>query len=102
MTFAQYEIVIVNLDPTVGNKIKKTRPCVIVSPNEMNRHLTAIVVCPVTTQSKNYPTRVSFYLDGHTNWIVTDQIRAIDKSLITKTLGNLDNGDIKQLNPNFS
>lgn len=66
MTFAQYEIVIVNLDPTVGNKIKKTRTCVIVSPNEMNRHLTTIVVCPVTTQSKNYPTRVSFYLDTAT------------------------------------
>jgi len=89
-TFLQYEIVVVNLDPTVGSEIKKKRPCVIVSPNEMNKHLATIVVCPITSQSKNYPTRVRFDLEGQENWIVIDQIRTIDKSRVTKTIGHLE------------
>lgn len=96
-TFLQYEIVVVNLDPTVGSEIKKKRPCVIVSPNEMNRHLATIVVCPITSQSKNYPTRISFDLEGQTNWIVIDQIRTIDKSRITKTIGSLDDDTLEQV-----
>ena len=92
--FSQYEIVVVNLDPTLGSEMKKKRPCVIVSPDEMNKHLVTIVVCPITSQSKNYPTRVSFNLEGQDNWIVVDQIRTIDKSRITKTIGNLDNDTI--------
>ncbi|MFQ3576236.1 MAG: type II toxin-antitoxin system PemK/MazF family toxin, partial [Cytophagales bacterium] len=58
-TFLQYEIVVVNLEPTIGSEIKKKRPCLIVSPNEMNKHLATVVVCPITSQSKKYPTRVS-------------------------------------------
>ena len=96
-TFLQYEIVVVNLDPTVGSEIKKKRPCVIVSPNEMNKHLATIVVCPITSQSKNYPTRVSFDLEGQTNWIVIDQIRTIDKIRITKTIGHLEDETIEQV-----
>ncbi|HAI74918.1 MAG TPA: growth inhibitor PemK, partial [Microscillaceae bacterium] len=88
--YLQYEIVVVNLDPTVGSEIKKKRPCLIVSPDEMNKHLSTVVVCPITSQSKNYPTRVSFDLEGETNWIVIDQIRTKDKSRVTKTLGQLD------------
>jgi mRNA interferase MazF len=93
----QYEIIVVNLDPTVGSEIKKKRPCVIVSPNEMNKHLATIVVCPITSQSKNYPTRVRFDLAGQTNWIVIDQIRTIDKSRITKSIGHLDDDTIEQV-----
>ena len=96
-TFLQYDIVIANLDPTIGSEIKKKRPCVIVSPNEMNKHLDTIVVCPVTSQSRNYPTRARFDLDGQENWIVIDQIRTIDKSRITKTIGFLAEGTIKQV-----
>ena len=96
-TFLQYDIVIANLDPTIGSEIKKKRPCVIVSPNEMNKHLDTIVVCPVTSQSRNYPTRERFDLDGQENWIVIDQIRTIDKSRITKTIGFLAEGTIKQV-----
>ncbi len=95
--YSQYEIVVVNLDPTIGSEIKKTRPCVIVSPNEMNKHLAIVVVCPVTSQSKNYPTRVSFDMDGKANWIVADQIRTIDKKRITKTIGILSEVTIAQL-----
>jgi mRNA interferase MazF len=96
-TFLQYEIVVVNLDPTIGSEIKKKRPCLIVSPNEMNKHLAIIVVCPITSQSKNYPTRVSFELEGQTNWIVIDQIRTIDKSRVTKTIGHLGDEIIEQV-----
>lgn len=96
-TFLQYEIVIVNLDPTIGSEIKKKRPCLIVSPNEMNKYLATVVVCPITSQSKNYPTRVSFGLEGQTNWIVIDQIRTIDKSRVMKTIGHLDNETIEQV-----
>ncbi len=96
-TFFQYDLIIVNLDPTIGSEIQKKRPCVIVSPNEMNKHLATVVVCPITSQSKNYPTRVSFDLDGQTNWIVIDQIRTIDKSRVTKTIGHLQDEIIAQV-----
>jgi mRNA interferase MazF len=95
--YSQYEIVVVNLDPTIGSEIKKKRPCVVVSPNEMNKHLATIVICPVTSQSKNYPTRVSFDLEGQQNWIVIDQIRTIDQSRVTKTIGNLDDETIEHV-----
>ena len=94
MEYSQYEIVIVNLDPTVGSEIKKKRPCLIVSPNEINKNLSTVTVCPITSQSKKYPTRVLFELDEVPNWIVIDQIRTIDKSRITKIIGYLDDESI--------
>ncbi|WP_028667692.1 type II toxin-antitoxin system PemK/MazF family toxin [Runella zeae] len=96
-TYSQYEVVVVNLDPTIGSEIKKKRPCLVVSPNEMNKHLATIVICPITSQSKNYPTRVSFDLQGQQNWIVIDQIRTIDQSRITNTIGKLDDDTIEQV-----
>ncbi len=97
MTYNQYEIVVVNLDPTIGSEIKKKRPYVIVSPIEMNKHLATVVVCPITSQSRDYPTRVSFDLEGETNWIVIDQIRTIDKTRITKNIGILAENIIEQV-----
>jgi mRNA interferase MazF len=96
-TYLQYEVVVVNLDPTIGSEIKKKRPCLVVSPNEMNKHLATIVVCPITSPSKNYPTRVSFDLEGEQSWIVIDQIHTIDQSRVTKTIGNLDEETIEQV-----
>lgn len=96
-TCLQYEIVVVNLDPTVGSEIKKKRPCLIVSPNEMNKHLATVVVCPITSNSKKYPTRVRFDLEEKENWIVIDQIRTIDKSRVTKMIGHLDDETIEQV-----
>lgn len=96
-TYSQYEIVVVNLDPTIGSEIKKKRPCLVVSPNEMNKHLATIVICPITSHSKNYPTRVSFNLKGQENWIVIDQIGTIDKIRITKTIGSLDDKTIERV-----
>jgi len=89
MIVQQYDVFIVNLDPTVGREIKKTRPCVIISPDEMNRYLDTVVIAPITSQSKNYPTRVMIDLEGQKNWVVIDQIRTIDKSRLTKNIGSL-------------
>jgi len=97
MDYKQYDIVIVNLDPTIGSEIKKTRPCVIVSPDEMNKFLRTITITPITSQSKAYPTRVQIELQGQTNWVVIDQIRTIDKSRILKRIGNLTDEDVSKV-----
>jgi mRNA interferase MazF len=89
MDVKQYEIVLVNLDPTVGSEMKKTRPCVVISPNEMNKYLQTIVVAPMTSSSKTYPTRVEIQHDKKKGWIVLDQIRTVDRQRIIKVLGNL-------------
>ncbi len=89
MIVQQYDVFIVNLDPTVGSEIKKTRPCVIISPDEMNKYLDTVVIAPITSQSKNYPTRIRIDLEGQENWVVIDQIRTIDKSRLTKKVGRI-------------
>lgn len=94
MELNQYAIVLVNLDPTIGSEIKKTRPCVIISPNEINRHLQTIVIAPMTTNTKNYPTRVAVELNSTKGMIVLDQIRTVDKSRILKTIGQLNSTQI--------
>jgi len=92
MDYKQYTLVIVNLDPTIGSEIKKIRPCVIVSPDEMNKYLRTI-----TSQSKAYPTRVPIELEGQANWVVIDQIRTIDKSRVLKNIGELSDDEITQV-----
>ena len=89
MELVQYQIVLVNLEPTIGSEIKKTRPCVIVSPDEMNRYLRTIIVAPMTTKSRSYPTRVKIKQKNESGWIVIDQLRTIDKQRIIKVLGLL-------------
>ncbi len=97
MEIKQYEIVLVNLDPTVGSEIKKTRPCVIISPNEMNKYLNTVVIAPMTSKSKRYPTRVTVKHDSKKGWIVLDQIRTIDKQRIIKTLDSLTEKEIQEV-----
>jgi mRNA interferase MazF len=97
MDLKQYQIVLVNLDPTVGSEIKKTRPCVIISPDEMNKFLRTIIIAPMTTSSKKYPTRIEVKHDRKIGWIVIDQIRTIDKQRIIKILGRLSQPEIKEL-----
>ncbi len=94
MELTQYSIVLVNLDPTIGSEIKKTRPCVIISPDEMNKHLQTLVVAPMTSQSKNYPTRVEVKHNQKNGWIVLDQIRTIDKKRVLKSLDRLTEKEI--------
>jgi mRNA interferase MazF len=97
MELRQYQIVLVNLDPTIGSEIKKTRPCVIISPDEMNKYLRTIIVAPMTTTSRKYPTRIEVKHDNKIGWIVIDQIRTIDKQRIIKTLGRLSQPEVKEL-----
>ena len=89
MRIDQYDIVLVNLEPTVGSEIKKARPCVVISPNEMNHYLNTVVVAPMTTNSKSYPTRVSIKKGRRPGFVVLDQIRSIDKKRVVKKLDKL-------------
>ena len=97
MEISQYQIVLVNLDPTIGSEIKKTRPCVVISPNEMNKYLRTVVIAPMTTKSKKYPTRIEVKHDRKIGWVVIDQIRTIDKQRIIKNLGRLSVPEIKEV-----
>ena len=97
MELEQYSIVLVNLDPTIGSEIKKTRPCVIISPNEMNKYLNTIIIAPMTTNKKEYPTRVPVKSDGKDGMIAIDQIRTIDRQRIIKVLGALSSAENKKL-----
>ncbi len=89
MELKQYQVVLVNLDPTIGSEMKKTRPCIILSPNEMNKYLQTIVIAPMTSSSKPYPTRVNIKHNKTKGWIVLDQIRTVDRQRIVRILGSL-------------
>ena len=90
MVTERFDVFLVNLDPAVGSEIKKTRPCVIISPNEMNRWIRTVIVAPMTTKGRPYPTRISCQFQGKEGQIVLDQIRTVDKSRLVKKLGKLD------------
>lgn len=86
---SRFEVYYVNLDPTIGSEIKKTRPCVIISPNEMNRNISTIIIAPLTSKLRNYPTRVPCKVEGKQGQIVLDQIRTIDKSRLIKKIDTI-------------
>ncbi len=88
----RFEVYLVNLDPTVGHEMKKLRPGVVVSPDEMNRHVQTIIVAPMTTKGRPYPTRVACTFQGKRGQIVLEQIRAIDRIRLVKRLGKLTAG----------
>jgi mRNA interferase MazF len=90
MVVSRFEVYLVNLDPTLGSEIKKTRPCVVVSPDEMNRHIATVIVAPMTTAGRVYPTRVPCRFQGKSGQIVLDQIRTVDKARLIRRLGKLD------------
>jgi len=96
MELKQYTIVLINLDPTIGSEIKKTRPCVIVSPNELNKFLNTIIVAPMTTNLKKYPTRIEVEHNNRKGMIAIDQIRTIDKSRIIKKFDRLSKSEIQK------
>jgi mRNA interferase MazF len=85
----RFEVYLVRLDPTLGSEIQKTRPCAIVSPNEMNRHIQTVIVAPMTTKGRKYPTRVECDFGGKQGRVVLDQIRTVDKTRLIKNLGEL-------------
>jgi mRNA interferase MazF len=90
MAINRLEVYLVQLDPTVGSEIRKTRPCLVVSPNEANRHIQTVIVAPMTTKGKPYPTRVDCRFQGKQGLIVLDQIRAVDRTRLFKKLGRLE------------
>ena len=88
MEIFQYDIYLINLDPTIGHEIKKTKPCVVISPNEMNKYLQTVIIAPMTTKSHPFPTRIEVEFSGKKGYIVLDQLRTIDrKRLITQVSG---------------
>jgi len=89
MEIKRFQVYLVNLDPTIGFEIKKTRPCLIISPNEMNRHIGTVIVAPMTTKGRNYPTRVQCTFQEKKGQVVLDQIRAIDKKRLVKKFGTI-------------
>jgi mRNA interferase MazF len=93
----QYSICLVNLDPTIGHEIKKTRPRVIISPNEMNQNIETVIIAPMTTKAHVYPTRVPLTFQGKKGWIILDQIRTIDKRRIIKKLGELNSNKVTEV-----
>ena len=86
----RFDVYLVGLDPTVGSEIQKTRPCLVISPDEMNQHIRTVIIAPMTSTSKDYPTRVSCIFRKKRGHIVLDQIRTIDKARLIKRLGTID------------
>lgn len=92
MVVKRFEVYLVNLDPTVGHEIKKTRPCLVVSPDEMNRHISTVIVAPMTTKGSDYPSRVNCQFQGKDGQIVLDQLRTVDKGRLVRQLGSISKG----------
>ena len=89
MVVSRFEVYLVRLDPTQGHEIRKTRPALIISPDEMNRHIETVIVAPMTTKGRPYPTRVLVKFQGKSGQVVLDQLRTVDKSRLVKRLGRL-------------
>ena len=106
MDYKRFEVYLINLDPTVGSEIKKTRPCVIISPDEMNRNIATVIIAPLTSKLRNYPTRIPCRVEGKQGQIVLDQIRTVDKIRLIKKLNFLNKTvqtkTLKVLNEMFS
>ncbi len=97
MVINQYDVYLINLDPTVGHEIKKIRPCLVISPNEMNDSIHTIIIAPMTTKSHPYPTRVQATFENKEGWIVLDQIRTVDRKRLVKRLGKINQKAIENV-----
>lgn len=89
MVVNRFDVYLINLNPTVGREIQKTRPCVVISPDELNHFIGTVIVAPMTTRDRPYPTRIPCQFDGKAGQIVLDQIRTVDKSRFVKRLGQI-------------
>jgi mRNA interferase MazF len=90
MEVNRFDVFLVNLDPAIGSEIKKTRPCLVISPDEMNHYIRTIIMAPMTTKGRPYPTRVARRFKGRPGQVVLDQLRAVDKERLVKKLGRID------------
>ncbi|MDZ7667726.1 MAG: type II toxin-antitoxin system PemK/MazF family toxin [Desulfotignum sp.] len=86
----RFDVYLVNLDPTIGSEIQKTRPCLVISPDEMNRNIRTVIITPMTSAKKEYPTRVSCSFRKKQGQIVIDQLRTVDKARLIQKLGTID------------
>jgi mRNA interferase MazF len=93
----RFEVYLVNLEPTLGAEIQKTRPCLVISPDEMNRHIKTVIIAPMTTKGRSYPTRVSCKFEGKEGQIVLDQLRTVDKIRLMKRLGEVEKETQKEV-----
>src|SRR3972149_4488757 len=89
MVVKRFEVYLINLDPTVGREIQKTRPCLVVSPDEMNRYISTVIIAPMTTKGRDSPSRVNCRFQGKDGQIVLDQLRTVDKARLVKRLGKI-------------
>jgi mRNA interferase MazF len=97
MVIHQYEVYLINLDPTIGHEIQKKRPCLVISPNEMNLSIKTIIIAPMTTSSHKYPTRVQINFQNKKGWVVLDQIRTVDRVRLIKKLGTIKSNEIEKI-----
>ena len=97
MVVNQYDVFLIDLDPTKGSEIKKMRPCLVISPNEMNKHIETVIIAPMTTKSHDYPTRVDLVFQRKRGWVVLDQIRTVDKIRLKKRLGKIGESEIQRV-----
>lgn len=97
MVVSRFDIFLVTLDPTVGSEIRKTRPCLVLSPDVANRHIGTVIVAPMTSGKYEYPTRVRCEFDGRKGFVVLDQIRTVDKARLVKLLGRADTSVQKEV-----
>jgi len=86
----RFDVYLTELDPTVGHEIQKTRPCLVISPDEMNRNIRTVIIAPMTTRSRAYPTRIACTFNKRQAYIVLDQIRTVDEQRLVKRLGRID------------
>jgi mRNA interferase MazF len=90
MVVKRFDVFLIHLDPTLGREIKRIRPCLVISPDEMNHHISTVIIAPMTTKEQSYPTRVTCQFQGKKGQIVLDQIRTVDKKRLIKNLGRID------------
>ncbi len=93
----QYEVYLVDLNPTIGSEINKTRPCLVISPDEMNLNTSLVIIAPMTTKYHNYPTRIEVNFMSKDSWIILDQIRTLDKKRLIKPLGRINGFTINKV-----
>lgn len=95
MDVNRFDVYLIDLDPTQGAEMQKTRPGVVISPDEMNRHIATVIIAPMTTKTRAYPTRITCPFQGKIGYIVLDQLRTVDKSRLVKRLGTISK-DVQQ------
>jgi len=97
MVVGRYEVFLVCLDPTVGSEIKKTRLCIVLSPDEMNQYISTVIIAPMTTKMHHYPTRVPVRFKEKSGWVVLDQMRTVDRIRLVKKLGKVDSRTVQAI-----